>query len=106
MSHVVLKDYPQHLTKYEDKRTKISSFKLLLIGENLEVQTRLFKKYQFSISFMNCKKLGSILYTAQDQHFKIQILNLLLNCKKLCPKLSFTVESEMGNSHKKRMVTF
>ena len=41
---------------------------------------------------MNWEKLGSMLDTAQDQHFKIQILNLSMNWKKLCPNLSFTVE--------------
>ena len=56
MSHVVLKDYPHHLTKYEDKRTKISSFKLLLIGENLEVQTRLFKKISIFHLFYELQK--------------------------------------------------
>ena len=30
---------------------------------------------------------------SQDQHFKIQVLNLWMNQEKLCPKLSFTVEN-------------
>ena len=39
--------------------------------------------------------------TDQDQHFKIQILNLWMNLEKLCPNLSFTVKNKIGNSHKK-----
>ena len=38
--------------------------------------------------------------TAQDQHFKIQILNLWMNWENLLPNLSFTVENKMGNLHK------
>ena len=53
---------------------------------------------------MNCKKLE--VYTAQDQYFKIQILSLWMNWEKLFPNLSFIIENKMGNSHKKRMVTF
>ena len=41
------------------------------------------------------------MYAAQDQHFKIQILNLWVNWETLCPNLSFTVENKMENSHKK-----
>ena len=40
-----------------------------------------------------------------DQHFRIQILNLWMNWEKLFPNLSFPVENEMGNLHKKWMVT-
>ena len=40
-------------------------------------------------------------YTAQDQHYKIQILNLWTNSENLCPNLSFAVENKVGNSHKK-----
>ena len=40
--------------------------------------------------------------TAQNQHFKIQILNLWMNWEKLCPNLSVTtVENDMGDSLKK-----
>ena len=39
--------------------------------------------------------------STQDQHFKIQILNLWMDWEKLCPNLSFTVENNMGNPHKK-----
>ena len=46
---------------------------------------------------MNWRKNGS---TALDQHYKVPILNLLVNWEKLCPNLSFTVENKMGNLHK------
>ena len=45
-------------------------------------------------------------YAAQDQYFKVQISNLLMNWEKLCPNLSFTVENKMTNLHKISMVTF
>ena len=48
---------------------------------------------------MNWKKPGS---TQQDQHLKIQILNLWMTWEKLGPNLSFTIENKMGNSNKKR----
>ena len=53
---------------------------------------------------MNWKNLE--VYTARDQHFKIQILNLWMNWEKLCSNLCFTVENMIGNSHKIRMITF
>ena len=40
-------------------------------------------------------------YTAPDQHFKIQMLNLWMSWENLCPNLTFTVENKMGNSHKR-----
>ena len=49
---------------------------------------------------MNWEKHGSI-YIAQDQHFKIKILNLWMNWEKLCSNLSLTVGNKMGNLHKK-----
>ena len=42
------------------------------------------------------------IYTAPDQHFKIQMLNLRMSWENLCPNLSFTVENKMGNSRKRR----
>ena len=39
--------------------------------------------------------------TAQDQYFRIQILNLWMKSEKLCPNLSFIVEKVMGNWHEK-----
>ena len=48
MSHVIIKDHPYYLTKYEVKGTKISIFKLFNeIGENLEMQSKLFKNPNF-----------------------------------------------------------
>ena len=96
MPHVILlKDHPQpqHLTKHEDKGTKISIFKLFS-----ELQLRKIWKYNLGfskipilVSFMN--------YTAPDQHFKIPRLNLWMSWENLCPNLSFTVENKMKNSH-------
>ena len=39
--------------------------------------------------------------TAEDQQFKIQILNPWINWKMLFPNLKPTVENKMGNSHEK-----
>ena len=66
-------------------------------------------KFECAIWAIQKSKFSSLLwtgknlkvYTAQDQHFKIQILNLWINWEKLCPNFSFTVENKMGNSHKK-----
>ena len=41
------------------------------------------------------------IYKAQDQHFKIHILNLWMNRERIWPNLSFTFENKMGNLHKK-----
>ena len=60
--------------------------------KNLEVQPKLFKNPNFPSLFMNWKKLE--VYTAQDQHFKIQILNIWMSWEKLCPNLSFTVDKD------------
>ena len=40
-------------------------------------------------------------YTAQDQHFTIQILKLWMNWENLCPNSIFTVENKIRNSHRK-----
>ena len=45
-------------------------------------------------------------YTAQDQQFKIQILNLWMNWERICPNLSLTVDIKMGDLQKKKMATF
>ena len=58
----------------------------------MEVQPKLFKNPNFPSLFMNWKKLE--VYTAQDQHFKIQILNIWMSWEKLCPNLSFTVDKD------------
>ena len=40
-------------------------------------------------------------YTAQDQHFTIQILKLWMNSENLCPNSIFTVENKIRNSQRK-----
>ena len=40
-------------------------------------------------------------HTAQDQHFKIQILILWMNWKRIWSNLSFNVENEVGSLRKK-----
>ena len=63
MPHVVLKDHPHHLRKYEGKRdtSKILIFKLF--SEQVKIWKgslqQAIRKSQISISFMNCVKLGS-----------------------------------------------
>ena len=54
---------------------------------------------------MNWEKHGSI-YIAQDQHFKIKILNLWMNWENLCNNLSLTVGNKMRNLHKKGLSHF
>ena len=86
---------PHHLTKYEDKGTKIWIFKLfseLQLGKIWKYNLG-FSKIPILVSFMN--------YTAPDQHFKIPRLNLWISWENLCPNLSFTVENKMENSHKR-----
>ena len=74
------------------------------IGKNLEVQPRLLKDANFpSLSWIG-KELK--VYTAQDRHFRIQILNIWMNCENLCPNLNFTLENKMRSSHEERMATF
>ena len=59
-----MKDHPQsphHLPKYEGKGTTISIFKLFSeLGKIWKMQSRLFKKTQFPISFMNWEKPENI----------------------------------------------
>ena len=42
-------------------------------------------------------------YTAQDQHFKIQILNLWMNWEKLWPNLSITTVEIRWGIHLKKL---
>ena len=44
---------------------------------------------------MNWEELVEV-YTALDQCFKIQMLNLWMNWEKLYPNVSFTVENKIG----------
>ena len=61
MSSCVLKDNSHHLTKYEDKGTKISIFKRFSDELVKTWKCNLgFQKSQFSISFMNWEKVGNI----------------------------------------------
>ena len=45
-------------------------------------------------------------YTAQEQHFKIEVLNLWMNWENKYPNLSVTIDNKMGNLHKEKMVAF
>ena len=60
MPHVVLKDHPHHLTKYEGKGTKISISKLFNELGKIWKCNLVFSKIQIFLSFMNWEKLGSI----------------------------------------------
>ena len=76
-----------------DKNLNFQTFQW--IGENLEMQYRLFKNSTLWIG-KNLEK-----YTAPDQHFKIPILSIWMSWENLCSNLSFTVENKMENSHKR-----
>ena len=80
-----------------DKNLNFQTFQW--IGENLEMQSRLFKNPNFPSLLWIEKNLE--IYTVPDQRFKIQMLNLWMSWESLCPNLSFTVENKMGNSHKR-----
>ena len=61
MPHViVLKDHPQHLTKYEGKGSKISIVKLFSELGKIWKCNLSFSKIPISHLFMNCEKLGNI----------------------------------------------
>ena len=62
------------------------------------MQSKLFKNPNFP-SLLRIGK-NSKIYTASDQHFKIQILNLWMSWE------TFTVENKMGNSHKREWSYF
>ena len=64
----------------------------------MEGQTTLFKNPNFPSLLGAGKNLE--IYTAQHQHFEIELLNLWMNWENLCPNLGFTVEKTMGNSRK------
>ena len=80
-----------------DKNLNFQTFQW--IGENLEMQSRLFKNPNFPSLLWIGKNLET--YTVPDQHIKIQMLNLWMSWENLCPNLSFTVGNKMGNSHKR-----
>ena len=100
MPHVIaLKDSPRYLTKYEDKGTKISMFKLLMNWGKSGNAIWAFQKSQFPISLWIEKNLE--ICAAPDQHFKIQMLNLWMSWENLSPNLTFFLENKLGNSHKR-----
>ena len=72
--------------RQRDKNLNFQSFQW--IEENLEMQSRLFKNPNFASLLWIGKNLE--IYTAPDQHFKIQMLNLWMSWKIICPNLSFT----------------
>ena len=80
-----------------DKNLSFQTFQW--IGQNLEMQSRLFKNHNFPSLLWSGKNLE--IYTGPGQHFKIQMLNLWMSWENLCPNLSFTVENKMRNSHKR-----
>ena len=74
--------------KARGQKSQFSNFSV-----NLEMQSRLFKSPNFPSLLWIGKNLE--IYTAPDQHFKIQMLNLWMSWE------TFTVENKMGNSHKR-----
>ena len=92
----VLKDYPHHLTKYEENKgtSKIPIFKLFNEMRKIWKCSLGFSRIPIFHLFYELGKTWK--YTQpKNQHFKIQILNLWMNC-----------ENKMGNSHKKRWSRF
>ena len=85
-----------------DKNLNFQTFQW--IGENLEMQSRLFKNPNFPSLLWIGKNLE--IYTAPGHHFEMQMLNLWISWEKLCPNLSFTVENKMRNSCKRRLSHF
>ena len=96
---IVLKDSPHYLTKYEGKGTKISIYKLLMNWGKIGNAIWDFQKSQFPISLWIEKNLEKC--TAPDHRFRIQMLNLWMSWKNLCPDLTFFLENKMGNSHER-----
>ena len=98
---IVMKDHPHYFTKYEGKETKISIFKLFSDSRKIWKCNLSFSKIPISRLFFLWIGKNLETYTAPDQHFKIQMLNLWMSWENLCPNLTFTVESKMGNSNKR-----
>ena len=80
-----------------DKNLNFQTFQW--IGENLEMQSRLFKNPNFPSLLWIGKNLE--IYTAPDQHFKIPMLNLWMSWGNLWTNLGITVENKMENSYKR-----
>ena len=53
------------------------------------------QKAQFSIFFLNGENLER--QAAQEQHFKIQFLNLWMNCEKVCPNFGLLFKMRWDN---------
>ena len=64
------------------------------------MQPRLFKNPNPSLLWIG---KNFEVYTAQDQHFKTQCLNLWMNWERICLNSRLIVENKMRNLHKKRM---
>ena len=84
--------------------SKIPIFKLFNVLEKTWKCSLGFSKILILNIFYELGKTWK--YTDQDQHFKIQNLNLWMKWESFCPNLSFTVESEIGNFHKKGWLHF
>ena len=90
MPHAILKNYPHRLTKeWRQEDFKNPNFQIFQwIGKHLAVQPRLLKNPNYSNELRKTWK-----YTQPNQHFKVQILNLLMNWER--------IENKMGNVRKK-----
>ena len=81
-------------------KDKISIFKLLSELEKFWKCNLGFSKIPISHLFYELGKNLDIC-TAPNQHFKIQMLNLWMSWENICPKLRFSDENKMENSHKR-----
>ena len=63
------------------------------------MQSRLFQDSNFPSLLWIGKNLE--IYTAQDQHLQISMLNLSMSWENVYPNLSFNVKNKMENSHKR-----
>ena len=98
---IYLKGHPQchHLIWSQgNKNLNFQTFQW--IGENSEIQSRIFKNPNFLSLLWIWKNLK--IYTAPDQHFKIPMLNLWMSWE----NLSFPVENKTENSHKREWSNF
>ena len=102
-SYVIeLKDHPHYLANYEGKGTKNSTFKLFsALGKIWKYNLSFSKIPICHLFFYELGKAFKYIYSAPDEHFKIQMLNLWMSWENLCPNLTFTVENKMENSHKR-----
>ena len=73
------------------------------IGENLEMQSKLFKNSNFPF-FYELEKTWK--YTQPQANISKSQCNLWVSWEKLWPNLSFTVENKMESSHKRSWSQF